>query len=125
MTDFSKDKYMKLISPITYFVAMSNQGIRRIILYRTLFKPTFALKTKVIDSNYGRANTDFSEISVRNARDIKHIAALFTLCPRIYKWNVDMEELGKSIQRIECRGITRLKYQRHYALSTFMRRNWK
>ena len=45
MTDFSKDKYMKLISPITYFV-MSNQGIRRIILYRTLFKPTFALKTK-------------------------------------------------------------------------------
>jgi|GEM_PF-1225424 len=54
MTDFSKDKYMKLISPITYFV-MSNQGIRRIILYRTLFKPTFALKTKVIDSNYADA----------------------------------------------------------------------
>ncbi len=28
--------------------------------------------------------------SVRNARDIKHIAALFTLCPQIYKWNVDI-----------------------------------
>ena len=26
--------------------------------------------------------------SVRNARDIKHIAALFTLCPQIYKWNL-------------------------------------
>ena len=51
---------MKLISRITYFI-MSNQGIRRIILYRTLFKPTFALKTKVIDSNYGRANTQFFE----------------------------------------------------------------
>ena len=61
MTDFSKDKYMKLISTITYFV-MSNQGIRRIILYRALFKPTFALKTKVIDSNYGRANTHFSNL---------------------------------------------------------------
>ena len=58
MTDFSKDKYMKLISRITYFI-MSNQGIRRIILYRTLFKPTFALKTKVIDSNYGRAYSFF------------------------------------------------------------------
>lgn len=84
---------MKLISPIAYFV-MSNQGIRRIILYRTLFKPTFALKTKVIDSNYGRANTHF-RTSVRNARDIKHIAALFTLCPQIYKWNVDMEDWEK------------------------------
>lgn len=52
---------MKLISRITYFI-MSNQGIRRIILYRTLFKPTFALKTKVIDSNYGRANTHFSNL---------------------------------------------------------------
>ena len=27
--------------------------------------------------------------SVKNVRDIKHIAALFTLCPQIYKWNVD------------------------------------
>ncbi len=33
--------------------------------------------------------------SVRNARDIKHIAALFTLCPQIYKWNVDMEDWEK------------------------------
>ena len=24
--------------------------------------------------------------SVKNVRDIKHIAALFTLCPQIYKW---------------------------------------
>ena len=34
--------------------------------------------------------------SIRNARDIKHIAALFTLCPQIYKWNVDMEESIKN-----------------------------
>ena len=39
--------------------------------------------------------------SVRNARDIKHIAALFTLCPQIYKWNIDMEDW-----EIECQGIT-------------------
>ena len=43
--------------------------------------------------------------SVRNARDIKHIAALFTLCPLIYKWNVDMENWEK-VLRIECQGIT-------------------
>ena len=43
--------------------------------------------------------------SVRNARDIKHIAALFTLCPQIYKWNVDMEDWEK-VLRIECQGIT-------------------
>ncbi len=36
--------------------------------------------------------------SVRNARDIKHIAALFTLCPQIYKWNVDMEDWEKSVE---------------------------
>ena len=36
--------------------------------------------------------------SVKNVRDIKHIAALFTLCPQIYKWNVDME-----IGRASCR----------------------
>ena len=36
--------------------------------------------------------------SVRNARDIKHIAALFTLCPQIYKWNIDMEDWEKSIK---------------------------
>ncbi len=77
MTDFSKDKYMKLISRITYFI-MSNQGIRRILLYRTL---------------------------VKHARDIKHIAALFTLCPQIYKWNIDMEDWEK-VLRIECQGIT-------------------
>ena len=56
--------------------------------------------------------------SVKNVRDIKHIAALFTLCPQIYKWNVDMEDWEK-VLRTECQ-----KYQRHYALSTFMRRNW-
>lgn len=43
--------------------------------------------------------------SVRNARDIKLIAALFTLCPQIYKWNVDMEDWEK-VLRIECQGIT-------------------
>ena len=43
--------------------------------------------------------------SVRNARDIKHIAALFTLCPQIYKWNVDIEDWEK-VLRIECQGIT-------------------
>lgn len=94
---------MKLISHITYFV-MRNQGVRRIILYRTLFKLTFAQKTKVIDSNYGRAILIF-RTSVKNVRDIKHIAALFTLCPQIYKWNVDMEDWEK-VLRIECQGIT-------------------
>ncbi len=87
---------MKLISPITYFV-MSNQGIRRIILYRTLFKPTFALKTKVIDSNYGRANTNFSHLG-KECTGYQTYRALFTLCPQIYKWNVDMEDLGKSVE---------------------------
>ncbi|MCS3310773.1 hypothetical protein NXX38_01660 [Bacteroides sp. BFG-637] len=43
--------------------------------------------------------------SVKNVRDIKHIAALFTLCPQIYKWNVDMEDWEK-VLRIECQGIT-------------------
>ena len=43
--------------------------------------------------------------SIRNARDIKHIAALFTLCPQIYKWNVDMEDWEK-VLRIECQDIT-------------------
>ena len=43
--------------------------------------------------------------SVRNARDIKHIASLFTLCPQIYKWNIDMEDWEK-VLRIECQGIT-------------------
>ena len=43
--------------------------------------------------------------SVKNVRDIKHIAALFTLCPQIYKWNVDMENWEK-VLRIECQGIT-------------------
>ena len=42
--------------------------------------------------------------SVKNVRDIKHIAALFTLCPQIYKWNVDMENWEK-VLRIECQGI--------------------
>ena len=37
--------------------------------------------------------------SVKNVRDIKHIAALFTL------WNVDMENWEK-VLRIECQGIT-------------------
>ena len=36
--------------------------------------------------------------SVRNARDIKHIAALFTLCPQIYKWNVDLEDAGTGMK---------------------------
>ena len=43
--------------------------------------------------------------SVRNARDIKHIAALFTLCPQIYKWNVDMEDWEKSVEN-RMSGIT-------------------
>ena len=43
--------------------------------------------------------------SVKNTQDIKHIAALFTLCPQIYKWNVGMEDWEK-ILRIECQGIT-------------------
>ena len=43
--------------------------------------------------------------SVRNARDIKHIAALFTLCPQIYKWNVDIEDWEK-VLRIGCQNIT-------------------
>ena len=41
--------------------------------------------------------------SVKNVRDIKHIAALFTLCPQIYKWNVDMEDWEK-VLRLECQG---------------------
>ena len=36
--------------------------------------------------------------SVKNVRD-------FTLCPQIYKWNVDMENWEK-VLRIECQGIT-------------------
>jgi hypothetical protein len=31
---------------------------------------------------------------VKNVRDIKHIAALFTLCPQIYKWNVEIDLFG-------------------------------
>ena len=38
--------------------------------------------------------------SVKNVRDI---ATLFTLCPQIYKWNVDMEDWEK-VLRIECQG---------------------
>ena len=111
MTDFSKDKYMKLISPITYFV-MSNQGIRRIILYRTLFKPifvffffvfvclfkpTFALKTKVIDSNYGRANTNFSHLGKECTGYQTYRSAVHPMSP-----NLQMEcrygGLGKSVE---------------------------
>ena len=96
MTDFSKDKYMKLISPITYFV-MSNQGIRRIILYRTLFKPTFALKTKVIDSNYGRANTNFSHLGKECTGYQTYRSAVHPMSP-----NLQMEcrygGLGESIK---------------------------
>ena len=58
--------------------------------------------------------------SVKNVRDIKHIAALFTLCPQIYKWNVDMEDWEK-VLRIECQGITPTEISKP---STFMRRNW-
>lgn len=43
--------------------------------------------------------------SIKNARDVKHIAALFTLCPQIYKWNVDLEDWEK-VLRIECQDIT-------------------
>ncbi len=43
--------------------------------------------------------------SVKNVRDTKHISALFTLCPQIYKWSVDLENWEK-ILRIECQGIT-------------------
>ncbi|CDA85354.1 uncharacterized protein BN772_03573 [Bacteroides sp. CAG:754] len=43
--------------------------------------------------------------SVKNVRDIKHISVLFTLCPQIYKWSVDLENWEK-ILRIECQGIT-------------------
>ncbi len=43
--------------------------------------------------------------SVKNVRDIKYITALFTLCPQIHKWNVDMEDWEK-VLRIECQGIT-------------------
>ena len=56
--------------------------------------------------------------SVKNVRDIKHIAALFTLCPQIYKWNVDMEDWEK-VLRIECQGITPTEISK-----AFMRRNW-
>ncbi len=61
--------------------------------------------------------------SVRNARDIKHIAALFTLCPQIYKWNVDIEDWEK-VLRIELSGHHPTETQRHYAPSTFMHRSW-
>ena len=63
--------------------------------------------------------------SVKNVRDIKHIAALFTLCPQIYKWNVDMEDWEK-VLRIECQGITpteiskALRYQ-HLCAGTGMK----
>ena len=91
MTDFSKDKYMKLISPITYFV-MSNQGIRRIILYRTLFKPTFALKTKVIDSN-----THFPNLNKECTGYKTYRSAVHPMSP-----NLQMEcrygGLGKSVE---------------------------
>lgn len=43
--------------------------------------------------------------SIKNTRDVKHIAVLFTLCPQIYQWNVDMEDWEK-ILRIECQDIT-------------------
>ena len=58
------DKYTStssLISHITYFV-MSNHGIRRIIRYRKLFKLTFAFRTKAIDNNHGRTNTNFPNV---------------------------------------------------------------
>ena len=61
--------------------------------------------------------------SVRNARDIKHIAALFTLCPQIYKWNIDMEDWEK-VLRIECQGITPTEISKALRASTFMHRNW-
>ena len=46
--------------------------------------------------------------SIKSSLDIKHIAALFTLCPQINKWNVDLEDWEK-ILRIECSGITALE----------------
>ena len=96
MTDFSKDKYIQLISPITYFV-MRNQGVRRIILYRTLFKLTFAQKTKVIDSNYGRANTNFSHLGKECTGYQTYRSAFHPMSP-----NLQMEcrygELGKSVE---------------------------
>lgn len=94
---------MKLISHITYFV-MRNQGVRRIILYRTLFKLTFAQKTKVIDSNYGRANTNFSHLGKECTGYQTYRSAFHPMSP-----NLQMEcrygELGK-VLRIECQGIT-------------------
>ena len=38
-------------------------------------------------------------------RKIKHIATLFTLCPQIYKWNVDLEDWEK-VLRIGYQNIT-------------------
>lgn len=103
MREFSKDSYMKLISHITYFV-MRNQGVRRIILYRTLFKLTFAQKTKVIDSNYGRANTNFSHLGKECTGYQTYRSAFHPMSP-----NLQMEcrygGLGK-VLRIECQGIT-------------------
>ena len=103
MREFSKDSYMKLISHITYFV-MRNQGVRRIILYRTLFKLTFAQKTKVIDSNYGRANTNFSHLGKECTGYQTYRSAFHSMSPNL-KWNVDMEDWEK-VLRIECQGIT-------------------
>ena len=122
MREFSKDSYMKLISHITYFV-MRNQGVRRIILYRTLFKLTFAQKTKVIDSNYGRANTNFSHLGKECTGYQTYRSAVHPMSP-----NLQMEcrygGLGKSVENRMSGESPRLKYQRHYAPSTFMRRNW-
>ena len=58
--------------------------------------------------------------SVKNVRDIKHIAALFTLCPQIYKWNVDMENWEK-VLRIECQGIKGITRYQHLCAGTGMK----
>ena len=43
--------------------------------------------------------------NIFDTRKIKHIATLFTLCPQIYKWNVDLEDWEK-VLRIGCQNIT-------------------
>ena len=79
---------------------MSNHGIRRIILYRSLFKPTFARKTKVIDSNYGRANTHFPNLNKECTGYKTYRGSFHPMSP-----NVDMEDWEK-VLRIECQDIT-------------------
>jgi len=98
------DKQAKLGAYITGFV-MHNGGVRRIILFRSIIRRTFALFNNKKQFRTMEEQILIFRTSIKSSLDIKHIAALFTLCPQINKWNVDLEDWEK-ILRIECQGIT-------------------